>query len=446
MAVDSIQGTAILPQPQNLADGLRLRFCTREDTERVADFQQSIHHPDRQHRLIETWVRDLMSGEHPTTDASDFTIVENADGEIVSSMCLISQTWTFGGAAFPCGMPELVATAPEYRRKGLVRRQFAAIHDLSARRGELMQFIGGIPNFYRQFGYDMALNMGGGRTVRESDIPDQHGAKAAVLRRAQIGDDLAFVHRLTANAVERQSIAVQWQAGALERAMRLGPATGQVARDWLIIETPRRRRIGYVSESAWVRGDECCVLELELVPGVSHLNVMPDVLCSVLANARQKLEEGDHPSKQANAIEFWLGEEHPAYAALDPHKTRRLSPYAWYIRVPDMVAFLKRISGGLERNLLGTVAEGYTGTIAVSDYRSAFRIDLRRGKIAEIASCEPCGGNTRFPDLTLLQLVFGRRRCEELAVDYADCSVGHVESAVLDSLFPPFRGNVTPFM
>ena len=106
-----------------------------------------------------------MRGDHPTTSAGDFTIVvdENADDQIVSSMNLISQVWLYEGIPLGVGRPELVATDPNYRRRGLVREQFAAVHAKSAARGELVQAITGIPWYYRQFGYGMALDLGGGR-------------------------------------------------------------------------------------------------------------------------------------------------------------------------------------------------------------------------------------------------------------------------------------------
>ena len=37
------------------------------------------------------------------------------------------QTWTYGGVPFEVGRPELVATHPDYRRRGLVRAQFEAV-------------------------------------------------------------------------------------------------------------------------------------------------------------------------------------------------------------------------------------------------------------------------------------------------------------------------------
>src|SRR4030095_6565200 len=90
---------------------------------------------------------------------------------IVSSMLLVSQSWAYGGVPIPVGQTELGGTRPEYRGRGLVRTQFEVLHEWSARRGELLQVIAGVPWFYRQFGYEMALPRGGGPRVARVSGP-----------------------------------------------------------------------------------------------------------------------------------------------------------------------------------------------------------------------------------------------------------------------------------
>ena len=153
--------------PKNLGNGLLLRWATPADTEELAEFNVRIHSDDAEkpETWLARWTEDLMRGDHPTTSASDFTVVvdEHANDKIVSSMNLISQTWLYEGIPLGVGRPELVGTDSDYRRRGLVREQFAAIHAKSTARGELVQAITGIPWYYRQFGYGMTLDLGGGR-------------------------------------------------------------------------------------------------------------------------------------------------------------------------------------------------------------------------------------------------------------------------------------------
>ena len=152
--------------PRDLGDGLTLRWATPDDVEAVAQFNFTLHsEPPGEEKFLYHWTYDLMRGDHPTTKASDFTVVTDADGRVVSTLNLISQTWAYDGIPFPVGRPELVATLPEYRRRGLVREQMDVIHRKSAARGELVTAITGIPWYYRQFGYEMGLDLGGSRQL-----------------------------------------------------------------------------------------------------------------------------------------------------------------------------------------------------------------------------------------------------------------------------------------
>lgn len=161
--ITDIKTTTVI---RDLGDGLILRRSTPEDAEALATFNAAFHSddgPDKPDERLAAWTRDLLTRPHPTFHPDDFTIVEDArSGKIVSSMNLISQTWSYAGIEFGVGRPELVGTLPEYRQRGLIRLQFDEIHKWSAERGELVQAITGIPFYYRQFSYEMGLELGGG--------------------------------------------------------------------------------------------------------------------------------------------------------------------------------------------------------------------------------------------------------------------------------------------
>ncbi len=72
-------------------------------------------------------------------------------GRIVSTIALISQTWTYDGIPFDVGQPELVATDEAYRRRGLCDLQMEVVHDRSAERGQVAQTIMGISWLYRKY-------------------------------------------------------------------------------------------------------------------------------------------------------------------------------------------------------------------------------------------------------------------------------------------------------
>src|SRR5215212_4547216 len=164
---------------KDLGDGLILRRASRDDAEAVAAFNSRVHlssgcpfEQREPHRGVAAFTRDLMSGNHPTCDASDFTVIEDTTtGSIVSSTCLIGQRFSYEEVELDTGLPELVGTHPDYRRRGLVREQFEVLHRWSKERGHLMQAIASIPYYYRRFGYETAVWMGKGRRIYVQDVP-----------------------------------------------------------------------------------------------------------------------------------------------------------------------------------------------------------------------------------------------------------------------------------
>jgi hypothetical protein len=145
--------------PRDLGDGLLLRRATATDVEVLAALCALIDTPPWD-ATTATWTRDLLRGDHPAGTDDDVLLVEDTrTGAVASTVCLIEQTWTYGGVTFPVGRPELVGTAPAYRRRGLIRTQMEVLHAWGARRGHLLQPITGIPHYYRQFGYEPALGV-----------------------------------------------------------------------------------------------------------------------------------------------------------------------------------------------------------------------------------------------------------------------------------------------
>ena len=160
---------------RDLGNGLILRRSSSADADELADFCGRIHSEagfDQPDLYIAAWTRDLLTRPHPTFNPDDFTVVEEiSTGRIVSTLNWISQTWSYEGIKFGVGRPELVGTLPEFRNRGLVRVQFDEVHQWSVQRGEMVQAITGIPFYYRQFGYEMAIDLDGRRFGYEAHVP-----------------------------------------------------------------------------------------------------------------------------------------------------------------------------------------------------------------------------------------------------------------------------------
>lgn len=435
---------------RDLGDGLILRRASVEDADALADINSRMHSddgPDHPSLGIGAWVRDLVAKPHPTLAPSDFTVVEEtAAGKIVSTLCLIPQTWTFDGIEFGVGRPELVCTLPEFRRRGLVRAQMEEVHKWSAERGHLAQVITGIPNYYRQFGYDMALNFSGRRAGFEPQVPALKDGESEPFNIRPAGEgDVDFILQTYEAAEKNQSISCK-RTPEIVRYEICGKSAMNINRyEKMIIEDPAGERVGFFEHSIelWFGGVAC--VYFALVDGVSWLAVSPSVVRYLWKKGAEYAERDSTPR---TSFGFNLGEEHPVYEVLDDKLPASRKPYAFYVRVPDVPAFLNHVRPALEKRLSESAAVGYSGELKVGFYTGGFRMAFEKGKITLI---EPLSYSAytevdvNFPDLTFLHVLFGHRSLDELRHAFTDCYIlNNTARVLINALFPKRHSAVMP--
>ena len=430
---------------RQLGDGLILRRAISADVEALVTFNAQVHSddgPQKPDLRVGAWTRDLFEKPHPTLNPSDFTIVEDsANGAIVSSMNLISQTWTYAGIPFGVGRPELVGTLPEYRNRGLVRAQFEIIHQWSAARGEKAQAITGIPFYYRQFGYEMCVNLGGGRMGYLPHVPPlKEGQPEPYNIRPPREADLTFIQGLYQEASHRYLVDCRRDETAWRYEL-FGKSEANVNRlVFRLIESEDGERVGFLAHNVSNSMNALFARLYELKSGISWSQVSPSVIRYLYATGKANaIREGKE--EQYGAFGFSLGQEHPVYAALHDSLPRLRKPYAWYLRVIDLPDFLRHIAPVLEGRLSSSAFSGYNGTLRITFYRSGLILVIEKGRLIKIEPWEPTplghSGDVAFPNLTFLQLLFGYRTLEELNYAFADCWWENDESfGLVNALFP----------
>jgi hypothetical protein len=431
---------------QDLGAGLVLRRSTSADAQALSEFNARIHSddgPESPDERVGVWTLDLLRRPHPTFGPQDFTIVEDTQsGKIVSSMNLISQTWNYAGIEFKVGRPELVGTLPEYRNRGLVRAQFDVVHRWSDERGEVVQAITGIPYYYRQFGYEMALNLGGGRMGYTVNVPKlKEGEVEAYTLRPANETDVEFIDRLYRLGCQRSLVSCVWDP-ALWRYELAGKSPANVNRyDLRIILNQQSQAVGFLAhpDHNWMAGAALMAIAFELDQGLSWAAVTPSVVRYL-----QTTGEGNAARDAKGpwgAFGFWLGEKHPVYDIMHDRLPRVRKPYAWYVRVPDLPAFLRRLAPVLEERLARSPVAGHSAEMRVSFYRTGLKFTLENGKIQSVDEWAPApvghAGEAAFPGHTFLQILFGYRSLDELSAAFPDCWWENDDTySLLNALFP----------
>jgi hypothetical protein len=427
----TIQKPVIL---KDLGDGLILRRSVPEDADQLAEFNSRIHEDP----TVGVWVRDLLLKPHPTFKPDDFTIVEDTStGKIISSCNTISQTWTYAGIPFGVGRPELVGTDTDYRYRGLVRQQFDVIHEWSRQRGEMVQAITGIPYYYRQFGYEMTLALGGYCSAFDASIPKlKEGEQDPFRIRPAAETDLPLILEMYARSCERSLVSVDLNETCWRYDMFGKSADNCNGRKVSVIETASGEPAGVVTTPTQLWDNRFVADFFELKPGVSYYEPAATVLRYLFETGQALAKEKGKPFAH---VSLALGNEHPAYQVGEAWLPQKRPSYAFFMRVPDLPAFLMHIAPALEQNLSRSFVAGYSGELKLSFYRTGIIMKFEKGRLIEVVQWKP-GVNepvsASFPDLSFLHLVFGFRSLADLRYAFIDCIAQDAAIPVIEALFP----------
>jgi hypothetical protein len=427
--------------PREVGDGLLLRSATVEDAEPLAAFNSMVHGgppeiPDVQAAI---WTRDLLRGDHPTSPVSDNAIIEEVKtGRIVSSCLLISQRWTLGGIPIEVGRPELVGTHPDFRGRGLIGTLFDVIHRRSEERGQLMQGLTGIPNFYRRFGYEPALIVSPPRTGFPTSIEElPEGAEEPFRFRPVTEDDLSFLVAMYERANRRSLIATVRDEALWRYELTARDPGSDYVHDVFVIESIAGVRSGFVSHLNKLQGGDLYGNLMAVDEGVSWTDVTSPVL-RFLRSRGEALAARD--GQQLRSLGFDLTPAHPFLRLAASQLPRERRAFSWDVRVPDVPKFLRQIRPVLEERLAESDFAGYTGQLPITFYRSGLRIEFIKGRLEAIEPWLPdpvWQTEAAFPGHSFLYLLFGSRSLQQLESAFPDCRIrSDLTRVLIETLFP----------
>ena len=435
---------------RELGGGLLQRWSTPDDTENIAQLCGFVFR-DKEDEPLNIYaidsVRRHMSGEFPLMGPGDYAVIEDttrAGNPLVACTCLWRLEWEYEGIAFGVGQPEFVVTHPDYRNRGLIRKLFEMVHARSEAEGHLVQAITGILHFYRQFGYEYALELEGRRVTYLSLIPTAQ-ASTPELYSLQVAtpEDIPALMGLYNR---QRSTSMMWNI-LPERFWRYqikeetDPNVSNKHMCVRMIVDNTNAVQGYVMLATRRWSKSLHVYALNIEDGVSWHEMVPPLLRALQMYGMQIPMVGSNVSP-LQEINFFLGSQHPVYEVLgDTLAPYYEPPYAWYVRVHDIRAFIRHIAPALEKRLAHSAAAFYTGNFTLDLFRGGMHMVFDKGQITRIEPWRaPAYKNTAdasCPSLVFIQLLFGYRSLEELRYAFPDVRVENSNAEVLlNALFP----------
>jgi GNAT superfamily N-acetyltransferase len=433
-----------------LGGGLLQRWSTPEDTENIAQLCGIVFRDKEDEplnvRMMES-VKRHMSGDFPLMGPGDYALIEDTGKKgnpLVACTCLWRLVWEYEGIAFGVGQPEFVATHPDYRNRGLIRKLFEMVHARSEAEGHLVQAITGILYFYRQFGYEYALELEGRRVTYLSFIPKaQESTPEPYSLREATPEDIPLLMELYNRQRSGSTIwnilpERYWHYQIQE--VKDPTVVGKQMCVRMIVDNEGTVQ-GYLMVATKRWGKSLDVYALNIAAGVSW-QAMVSPLLRVLQVYGMQVPAVSPDIPPFHEISFLFGSSHPLYEALGESLAPYYeAPYAWYVRVPDVLAFVRHIAPALEKRLTNSAAAFYTGEFTLDFFRGGIHLVFDKGHITHIEPwMAPVYKNTAdasCPALVFLQLLFGYRSLDELRYAFPDVRVESSDAAlILNALFP----------
>lgn len=404
-------------------DHYTLQHITNDsDLKKLADFNGMIHEP-----LVAAFTSFLVE-RYPYAKPRHFFFLENTDRDIISSMCLIKSFWDYWGIPLTVGELGIVGTRAEYRNQGLIRRLYSHFDTLAEEEECDISIVQGIPNFYRQFGYEYAIQLERDLRVDYDRISTPEGNGESTLQPASF-DDLPLLkkgYELSAgqSAIHGIRSDATWEYLINNSFMDDGT-------HYYLLFCRNGEPQGYITLQKKGFFEGLIVTESSL----SALDDLAGVLHLLKATARQQgkpylrlnLPDSNPLAQFGRAVgghDGWL--------------------YCFQIKLVNTVRFLKKIAPVLEKRLQGSPFERCSGTVCFNFYKEAVRLTFAEGKIIRIEGGTPeemmQGVHHTYlisiPKTQFVQLAFGWKSREELASFYPDIAMSPWGILFVERIFP----------
>ena len=415
---------------QKLSENLVLRSAGPTDISRIAAFNVLIHEDERIGRTVEK----LLLNKRPRSEEMLYLLVEDLQtGQIASSSTLVSHRASYAGITLGLGIPEFVGTHPDYRNKGLVAAQFEVLKTWCENKDLPLQIIAGIPYYYRQFGYEMTLNLGYAREISLKDLPNlTEEQKKTFSFHPALAEDIPFLQNLHRRRQKEVLFSIKMEKPDWRYLLAEKDREDVNGRQVLLIKNAAGEPAGMLIHTAVLEGSTltASVFEIDEKSAGWH-DILPPTLHYLAA-------AGIKQNPDLSKVGFMLPLNHPVYTLSRSFLPEENKGYAWYVRVSELPLFLQKITPALNERLEHSAFRGHSTEIFMSFYKNGLKLCINKGLIREIQNWNPQSGraSASFPAETFLHLLFGHRSIDELQFIYPDCMVKPDVKDLLEVLFP----------
>jgi predicted N-acetyltransferase YhbS len=392
---------------------------TRDDVEGVYGLMRTVFKGED----VDLIIRRLLDNNPEMS--LDHVMAVKHDEETVAALIMIPQTWEVEG--FPLRVAEMgcVATHPDHRSRGLQRMLNDRFDEYASSNGFDLCALAGIPYFYRQFGYEYAVDLDHSTGIDADKIPEYSSSLKAQPFQEK---DIDVASRMLDEAQSRYHVRC--------------PRTGDV---WLM-----QQRTGYYNgepfESvALSEGEEVkAYLRYGVKQGENSFTLKEACMEStkyaepIIAFVKETCRE--RGLSRVVSRQFYGDEPTRTLINLGGESAR---PYAWQIKILDIPGLLEKMASLLESRLRRAGFGELTENLNLNFRKFNVRVAMESGKIISVEKNSETGDRTiGLNPYVFPQLLLGHRSLGELMQSYPDVYVRGSHRAIVEALFPKRPGYV----
>ncbi|KAI9285995.1 hypothetical protein BC943DRAFT_336794 [Umbelopsis sp. AD052] len=450
---------------KDLGNGLLLRWVKPQDVEKIAKGMVDVFSPpDKRFEAIGGWFLRYAYGMGGFMKSSDAVVIIDTkkEGEpVVGFTCYWQETQVYEGIPFIAGKHNQLifytSVIPTARGQRLQQHIMDALHARANDENHLVQVINGINWYYRQFGYEYALEFGERSKVWLSAVPAlKEGEQEFIKYRRATLDDIDTIQEIDLAQVDSSAVYIplskEWLASQInDHHQKSENPAHVVLRDVLMLEDAQDNSVGYVVvsnlDAAMTETESLGVYNMGLKRGIDTKTALFSTMRQLIHFAKSTYEQ--ERVSNVKSLAWYMSQWHPVAEAIPPTMRNlaqlRHEALAYYVRVPDLTKFLQHILPALNRRLEQSLTHNnYTGVVRISQYTPRYpgvELKLEKGVIVEVTQYikkdqarDP--SVAFFPPHTFLQVLFGKRSIEELMSFLPDVFMELDVKEVLDVIFP----------
>jgi len=402
-----------------LPGGLKLKTpANLDELKAVAAFNGSIHESE-----AESLTYNLFAS-HPDTNGLDLCFIEDDHHKVLSSLCLIPWTLRYGEVFLQAGELGIVGTREDQRGKGLNRILMEYFWQRFNERNCLLSIIQGIPYFYRQYGFEYShIPLEGGWRIQADQIPD---ITVSGYRLREAGrKDLPELTKMFENQSRDLDISAVRRAEIWNYLLEDLHEQDAMKHDTLLVLSPDG------TPSSYFR-----LPHFHFYPNLLTIDEISEAnfeVCLVIFTELKRLaglkgKEGIRLNLPKNSNLLQLSRDYGA---------AQLGSYSWQVRVPDVLALLRKIAPVLEERIARSMFAGFTRPIGLDIYREIIELEFINGRLKDVYSGSDLGNAIlHIPPQQLIPLILGGKTIDQIGETFPDASPDRTWKPLVNTLFP----------